>query len=300
MSYVQTRKGRKMPTNGEEIKKDALLVAPEKNTETQHFEYLQRMAKLFAVSGLFADIKGVSETQAIAQAFTKITLGEGMGLTPAESMTGLSIIQGRIAVNAEIRGARMQRSGLSWDILNLDDTGCWLVLKKDDKVVTTRVKDKEGREYDQPAIASFTADEAKTAGLLGKENYIKWRQDMYFARALTRLQRRYAPGVLGLSMLSREEVESDPALHVPVVVQKPTVQEKAVKALAEVREKYRKAKPEPAAEAATPERPEAEERVKKSNQRDEGTPQPSPASSKAKTQAEAKPPEKLFEDEEGF
>jgi hypothetical protein len=226
-------RGKNMPSNGEELKHEALIMAPEKSDEAQHFEYLQRLAKLFAMSGLFADIKGVSETQALAQAFTKIALGEGMGLTPAESMTGLSIIQGRIAVNAEIRGARMQRSGLSWDILELSDQGCWLLLKKGDTPVTTRVKDKEGKEYDQPAIVSFTADEARIAGLLDKDNYKKWRQDMMFARALTRLQRRFAPGVLGAVVLTEEEITSDPALHAPVEL-------KAKNSLQAVKDKYKK------------------------------------------------------------
>src|ERR1700676_4165310 len=63
--------------------------------EVQRFEFHQRASKLFATSGLFADIKGQSEAQAIAQAYVKISLGESMGFNPAESMTGIDIIVGR-------------------------------------------------------------------------------------------------------------------------------------------------------------------------------------------------------------
>jgi hypothetical protein len=308
-------------SNGEE-KTQALVVNGEKTPEVQRFELMQRMARLFAMSGLFADIKGSTPEQGVAQAFVKMSLGESMGFSPAESMTGLSIIQGRLAVNAELRGARMQRSGYDWDILTLDDQGCWLQLKRDGKPVVIKCRDGEGHEYEQPAIASFTADDARKAGLFDKDNWKKWREDMYFARALTRLQRRYAPGVLGLSLLSSEEITSDPSLQTPVV-EKPTIQQKAKSSLEDVKSKYRKtmrpeagqegtgtaggaetASPNPA-KAAT--RQQAED-VKKpiSGHNAEGTVQP-PAASKLTEQLKAsvakedlKSPTKLFEEEDGW
>ena len=49
------------------------------------FQLEQRMARLFVASGLFSDIKGQTEEQAIAQAWVKIGLGASMGFSPAES-----------------------------------------------------------------------------------------------------------------------------------------------------------------------------------------------------------------------
>jgi len=85
-----------LPPNSEA---DGILAAAIKATESrlpevQKFELHQRQAKLFALSGLFSDIKGTSLEQALAQAFVKIDLGESMGLSPAEAMTGIDIIQG--------------------------------------------------------------------------------------------------------------------------------------------------------------------------------------------------------------
>lgn len=165
-------------------------------------DYKQRLAQAFARSGCFADIKGQSEAEAIARALVKIELGEAMGFTPAESMTGIDIIQGRVAVGANLRAARMQRAGYSWPEMVLKDDGCWIPLRLNGQTML----DGEGR----PVMVSFTKSDAQTAGLLSKDNYRKNPRNMYFARAITNAQRWYAPGVLGIDILSIEEARDLP------------------------------------------------------------------------------------------
>jgi hypothetical protein len=46
--------------------------------------------------------------------------------------------------------------------------------------------------------------------LIDKDNYKKDPSSMYFARAITRAQRRYAPGVLSLDVMSSEEARDYP------------------------------------------------------------------------------------------
>lgn len=198
-----------VPTNNEAEGRATALIPFEKSSEIMRFELQQRVARLFALSGAFNDIKGVPEPQAIALAFVKMELGASMGFTAAESMTGIDFVQGRLAVGAQLRAARMQRAGYDWDILQNDDEGCWLALRRDGKpIVVTAMKD--GEEVECQAIVSFTKLDAERAGLLGKDNYKKYRSDMFFARAITRAQRWYAPGVLSLDLSSTEEVISDP------------------------------------------------------------------------------------------
>jgi hypothetical protein len=156
----------------------------------ERFELEQRMAKLFAMSGLFTDIKGSSQEMAIAQAYVKIALGSSMGFSPAESMQGIDIIQGRPAIGAQLRAARMQRAGYSWRIDRLDDEGCELSIFAGTSEL---------------GKAKFTKDDAAKAKLIDKDNYKKDPSSMYFARAITRAQRRYAPGVLSLDVMSSEE-----------------------------------------------------------------------------------------------
>lgn len=161
-----------------------------KPQDVHEFEMQQRQASLFARSGLFADIKGQSEPQAIAQAFVKVALGASMGFSPAEAMTGIDIIQGRVAVGANLRAARMQRAGYTWKVVQLDPKGCILEIRKGNEVL---------------GVSSFMEEDAQKSGLLGKDNYKKNPRNMYFARAITNAQRWYAPGVLGLDIPSTEE-----------------------------------------------------------------------------------------------
>ena len=161
------------------------------------------------MSGLFADIKGQSPEQSIAQAFVKISLGESMGFNPAESMTGIDIIQGRVAISANMRASRMQRAGYDWDIVQLDDKGCSLKLKyRGEYILCEEVDGKTGEIRKVPVVITFGETEAARAGLIGKENYKKNPRNMFFARAITNAQRWYAPGILSINILSAEEVDS--------------------------------------------------------------------------------------------
>lgn len=196
----------------QEIMAAVIKATESRSLEVQKFELHQRQARLFALSGLFADIKGQSQEQALAQAFVKIDLGDGMGLSPAEAMTGIDLIQGRVAISANIRAARMQRAGYEWDLLQLDDKGCRLQLRfKGQLLMREEVDEKTGEITTVPAVISFTAEDANRAGLLGKDNYKKNPRNMFFARAITNAQRWYAPGILSLNILSTEE-----AIDVPV------------------------------------------------------------------------------------
>lgn len=191
----------------------AMVVSDNRPAEIQKFEFQQRCARLFAASGLFADIKGQGESQSIAQAFVKIALGDSMGFNPAESMTGIDIIQGRVSVGSSLRAARMQRAGYSWDILQLDDKGCRLRMRfKGAPLMCEQIDDATGEISEVPAIVSFMVEDAARAGLAGKDTYKKNPRNMFFARAITNAQRWYAPGILGVDILSTEEaIDMEPA-----------------------------------------------------------------------------------------
>lgn len=183
--------------------------------EAERFAMEQRMAKLFVQSGLFADIKGQSEAQAIAQAYVKIALGHSMGFSPAESMDGINIIQGRPAVGAQLRAARMQRAGFSWTP-TITEKGCWLAMFYQGKAIMVPrinpdtsevIRNDHGEVVSEQLVISFTEKDATAMNLLGKDNWKKNRSDMFFARAVTRAQRRVAPGVLSGNIPSVEEAQ---------------------------------------------------------------------------------------------
>lgn len=208
--------------------------------EEGRFEFQQRRARLFSMSGLFAQ-KDVTGQMALAQAMVKIELGESMGFTPAESLQGIYVINGVTSIAAALRAARMQAAGYDWriDWLGTEDecTGCRLWLYKHGKPVMKPQTDESGKIITQdgkPVMVqvseAFTIKDAtrmlttiyvdnpqfpgdfkkrtrKRVSILEKDNWQMSPRNLYFARAVTNLQRFHAPAVLNINIASREELE---------------------------------------------------------------------------------------------
>ena len=199
--------------------------------EEGKFEFQQRRAKLFAASGLFGQ-KDLTAAQSIAQAMVRIELGEAMGLTPAESLQGIDVIQGRAAISSAIRAARMQAAGYSWDIDWREDkgecVGCrlWLyfrgrpvmqirrdaagmpLLGSDGKIIMDQVSVAYLRTDAQRMLTTIWQDnQKKRVSILEKDNWKMSPKNMYFARAVTNLQRWHAPAVLNPNIPSIEEAQ---------------------------------------------------------------------------------------------
>jgi hypothetical protein len=170
---------------------DAVVDAtPEFHREVERYEYDLSMAKMFAQSGLFNELKGVDPPQAVAAAMTKIALGRTMGFNPAESMQGIDVVTGRLSIGAHLRAARMKRYGYSWKFLQFDSKGCSMRLYYKDQPLTN--------EDGSAAIVSFGEAEANAAKLIKKDGaYEKNPKNMYFCRTVSNAQRWYAPEALG-------------------------------------------------------------------------------------------------------
>lgn len=205
-------------------------------TQAEDFKHKQRLAGLFARSGCFSDVKGKTADQCIAMAFVKMSLGESMGFSEAESMTGVNLISGTPAVSAALRAARMQRAGYSWTIDWFQDRagvceGCRLWLFTNGKPVMKQKRDADGNPvldadsrpvFEQVNVAFMKKDAemcktkiwegygdkrtSRTASILEKDNWKNTPMNMYFSRAVTNLQRWYAPGVLSGDVPSVDEV----------------------------------------------------------------------------------------------
>jgi hypothetical protein len=173
--------------------------------QREQFLFKQRLASLFALSGLFTDSgtkeRPLSKEEAIAQAFVKIELGESMGFTPAESMQGIDIIKGRPAIGAHLRATRMKAAGYDWQFARHDEKGCKVFLFRNGKPLLN----KDGSQ----ANCEFTEAEANRInkgrdGTL-KDNWKNAPKNMYFARTITNAQRWFASEVLNVRILSTEE-----------------------------------------------------------------------------------------------
>lgn len=190
------------------------LVAPSAELPPE-LASLQNYAAVFIKSGMFPDTKNLS------QGIVRIMAGKELGLEPFAAMRGIDIIQGQPRLAASAIATVIKRSKkYDYRVPTWDNTGCTVaVYEIDDK----GKKEKIG-EY------RFDEDDARVAGLIGKDNWRKYPKNMYFARAISGAARTYCPDVFVGSVYSEDELddlavakpeESTPAL--PTLLEEPEV-----------------------------------------------------------------------------
>lgn len=195
----------------------------------QNYAQDRALARDFAVSGQFDDLKGMTSEQAIATAMVKIQLGRAWGFNAADSMRYIYFTNGRPSVENEIVAAKLQQAGYDWDTDWLEEDiqhkgrpakkciGCTLWLKKWSKA-EQRFKPVLDRN-EKPVSVSFTQYDADTAQIWekGKQiplsqkwNFQSWGRDMYYWRSISRLKKYHAPHVLRGAVAREEALEMMP------------------------------------------------------------------------------------------
>ena len=119
--------------------------------------------------------------------------GYELGMSPMRSLSKLFPVNGRCAQMAENMTAlaRERIPGFQLETIHSDEKSCKLRGSRDG-----------GKTW---LDAGWTIEDAKRAGLLGKENWSKYPADMLYARATARLARRLWSDVLaGVSYIPEE------------------------------------------------------------------------------------------------
>lgn len=147
-------------------------------------EDVRRVALMLAQSNYF-DAKAAQGDTAIAQLATKILAGREMGYGPFASVQGIHVIQGKPVISANLMAAAVKRSGrYDYRVRKLDNDGCEVEFFQ-----------RTGDKWESLGKSAFTRDDAKAAGLLGKDNWSKFARNMFFARALSNGIRWFAADV---------------------------------------------------------------------------------------------------------
>lgn len=175
--------------------KDLELVAPSAELPAE-LASLQNYAAVFIKSGMFPDTKNLS------QGIVRIMAGKELGLEPFAAMRGIDIIQGQPRLAASAIATVIKRSKkYDYRVPKWSTTGCTIAIyETDDK----GKKEKIG-EY------SYEEEDARTAGLLGKDNWRKYPKNMYFARAISGAARTFCPDVFVGSVYSEDELDQPEA-----------------------------------------------------------------------------------------
>lgn len=156
------------------------------------YDDLHSQAVAFASSTYFG--QGMRASQAV----TKILAGKELGMTPMASMTGIYLVKGKIQIGATALAAVVQNSErYDYRIIDLTDERCELRF----------IVDGEPRE----PTSVFTIQQARTAGLAGKDNWKAYPQNMLFARAMSNGVKWHCPGLLAGMPVYTEADDLEPA-----------------------------------------------------------------------------------------
>ena len=137
---------------------------------------IAKLAQLYVNGGLVPSAILRSQNP-VGAAFTVLTTGMELGLPPATALRVIHVIEGRASLSADLMAGLAMQSGVALEYLQNDNVGC--------KIRWTR--------GESTGIVAFTIDDARTAGLLGKDNWKKYPAAMLSARATARAARQAAP-----------------------------------------------------------------------------------------------------------
>tara|TARA_R100000654_G_scaffold41242_2_gene67363 strand:+ start:359 stop:1264 length:906 start_codon:yes stop_codon:yes gene_type:complete len=143
------------------------------------------VAEVFTKGGMFPDNKSVAECA------TKLIVGQGLNLTPWESMCGLHMINGKPVLGANLMAAAIKRSGKYDYRATSTNERC------DIDFLDTRTNEVIG-------TTTWTLADAKRAGLTN-QNWKKYPKAMLFARCISAGYREHCPDALGAAPVYVEQ-----------------------------------------------------------------------------------------------
>lgn len=175
-----------------------------RGVEVRDLAELRTMGELFARSGYFRDARDM------AQACVKMQAGLELGIGPAQSMSGVHIVEGKPTLSSTLIASLIKRSGrYTYRVVKHDDNECQIVFVENGQ---------------QIGVSSFTMADAEKAGLTRNPVWSKFRRNMLFARAISNGARWHCPDVFGGAVYTPEElsgemgVEAEPVKAAPAPV----------------------------------------------------------------------------------
>jgi hypothetical protein len=165
------------------------------------FEDMNSIAKLFIESKLFKDVTSV------AAAVVKIQAGQEVGIAPFAAMSGIYIIQGKVALGGGVIASRVKASTkYDYRVKTMTDALCEIEFFETGVSI---------------GVSSFSIDDAKKAGT---QNMMKFPRNMLFNRAMSNGVKWYCPdvfdgpvyveGELPVEDIPHEEVKSLPTVSI--------------------------------------------------------------------------------------
>lgn len=162
-------------------------------TKGLSYPEIEKTARAFVASGMFG-----RDMDKISKGITKIMAGQELGLAPFASMRAIHVIEGNATLSANTMAGMVKSSGrYDYEIVKKEVDGCTI----DFFEIHDGKKVKVGTE-------SFDESEARSAGLLNKQNWQKYPKAMMFARCISNGVRTYCPDVFsGIVVYTPDELD---------------------------------------------------------------------------------------------
>lgn len=132
-----------------------------------------------------------------------VATGRSMGIPDMQALRSINIIDGKASVSAELMVSLARARGHSI-MGNFSGDSCTITGRRADN----------GDEM----TVTWTAEMAQAAGLLGKDNWKKYKPAMLWARAASQLCRMLFPDCLGGVSHTPDEVEMSPVERVDEIL----------------------------------------------------------------------------------
>ncbi|MDD4924313.1 MAG: hypothetical protein PHF74_05715 [Dehalococcoidales bacterium] len=158
---------------------------------------LEVIAEKLNKSGMFPHIKNGM------QAFSIVEYGYELGIPPMAALQSMAIVSGKLCAEGKLMLAQYIRAGGNYQVL-------------------TRTKEKSAIKWSyrgQEGVTEFTTQDAQRIGLLVKDNWRKYPEEMLFWRNVAKGIRAYAPDVM-LFAQTVEEATQGAALTVDDLMKK--------------------------------------------------------------------------------
>lgn len=171
------------------------------NTELMTMPAQPGELDIMTLGKLLVESKYFQDAGQMAQAVVKVLAGRELGFGPIASMTGIHIVQGRPTLGADLLAKAVKRSGrYNYRVAELTDDRCSITFFE-----------RDGDNWQQAGVSTFTAADAKRAGT---KNLDKYPRNMLFARAMSNGVKWFCPDAIGLTVYDPSELPADdgPAL----------------------------------------------------------------------------------------
>ncbi len=152
----------------------------------------KRDATVMELAAVIAGSRDFPDCRTPEKAAVRILAGREMGVGPIASVIGIRVQSGRVSMDATLMAGCIKRSGqYDYKIELHTNEVCKLAFFENGEVV---------------GDSGFSADDAKMAGLAGKDTWKQYPRNMLFARALSNGARWYCPAIFGGAIYTHEEL----------------------------------------------------------------------------------------------